>query len=279
MMIFSATIFLMYSASAMALSAITLRRLKNFEELLREDRFLLACRVGILFLTVGTLCDNMRTFVGTFEGFDHFNGANEVVSWFCIANHQVLAAFTIYTPFYFMYRVVTGENTKKCLSLTALIGAIFLFLWSGFKFFYLMPNPLKEKVACEAIDSLIVTLTATKKMANSLVCVFAYQFSMIGCGMVMLYKRGCSCGWELTFLLANFFCLPGQALVTSLGPYYECYGSNFWEQVTFASAVCADLLLNSEETRTSSASGLDENLLRKGGEYVQMSDRELSEDA
>ena len=266
----------------MALSAITVRRLKNFEVLLREDRHLLACRVGILFLTVGTLFDNMRTFVGTFEGFDHFNFANEVVSWFCIANHQVLAAFTICTPLYFMSRVVTGEKTKMCLSLTAYIVAVLLFVWSGIKFFSLMPNPLKEKVACEAIDSPIVTLTATKKMSNSLICVFAYQFAMIGAGIVMLYKRGCSCGsggWEFLFTFANLLCLPGQALVTSLGPYYECYGSNFWEQVTFASAVYADLLLNSEETRAASVSGLQEKLMHEGDEYVQMSDRELSEDA
>ena len=278
-MLLSATLFLLYSASAMALSAITVRRLKNFEVLLREDRHLLACRVGILFLTVGTLFDNMRTFVGTFEGFDHFNLANEVVSWFCIANHQVLAAFTIYTPLYFVYRVVTGDKTKMCVSLTALFLAVFLFVWSALKFFALMPNPLKEKVACEAIDSPIVTLTATKKMSNSLVCVFAYQFAMIGSGVVMLCKRGCSCGWEMLFLLANLLCLPGQALVTSLGPYYECYGSNFWEQVTFASAVCADLLLNSEEIRTESVSGVHNKLLYEGDEYVQMSDREISEDA
>jgi len=116
------------------------------------------------------------------------------------------------------------------------------------------PNPLVVQTDCGDVDP-ISKLTTSKKVPLSLVSVFAYQFGMIGAGIVMVRNYGCQGDnlWHLIFLAANFLCLPGQMLVKSLGPFYECYGSNFWEQVTFASAVVADMILNT------AGSGLDKS--------------------
>ena len=130
---------------------------------------------------------------------------------------------------------------------------------------------------CAEVDPTF-KLSPTAKVKFSLVSVFAYQFGMVGVGVLMTCKYGCRGDnlWHLIFLVANVLCLPGQGLVQSLGPYYECFGSNFWEQLTFGSAVVADMILNITGT------GLESSAFAKNDQddhqlsYVEM-DKESGE--
>ena len=275
----STLIFLFYAFVAGSLTFITGRRLLKEWSSPDMDVMHIACRIGILFLTGGTLLDNSRTFFGTLDLFPVDNFMNVTVAWFCVLNHQVLAAFTLFTPSYFVHHVTTGERTKYYIKIGTTACAALLFLINGYGFLSKQPNPLLIKSECEEIDGLYMTLSPSKKVPNSLLCVFAYQFAMIGCGIFLIVKRqGCCCcnlstfrSWELAFFIANFACLPGQALLTSLGPYYRCYGSNFWEQVTFASAVYVDYIFSEEMNgKDSDISPLEESLVE--GNYIPLKD-------
>lgn len=276
----SSFIFLLYASVAGALTIATGRKLVIQLRSPDKDLMHIACRIGILLLTAGTLLDNSRTMFGTIESIPVDNFMNKVVAWFCVANHQVLAAFAFFTPSYFVYRLAT-QAQKWWIRFIAVGVVIILFSLGTAGFMSQQPNPLLVKSECTEIDAPYSTLAPTKKVPGSLRCVFAYQFAMVGCGVYLVAKRkGCSCccckcstlwstliSWEFLFLIANFLCLPGQALLYSLGPVYRCYGSNFWEQVTFGSAVYADYVLTSEEYhgKDSNVSPLTESLVT--GDY------------
>jgi hypothetical protein len=275
----STLIFSLYASVAGALTVATGRKLVIQLQSEQKDLMHIACRIGILLLTVGTLLDNARTMFGTIELIPVYNFMNVVVAWFCVANHQVLAAFAFFTPSYFVYRLAT-HTQKWWISRIAVFVVMVLFSLGTVGFMAQQPNPLLVKSECTEINAPYSTLAPTKKVLGSLRCVFAYQFAMVGCGVYLVAKRkGCSCccckcstllstlaSWEFLFLIANFLCLPGQALLRSLGPVYRCYGSNFWEQVTFASAVYADYVLSEENHgKDSDVSPLTESLVT--GDY------------
>ena len=139
--------------------------------------------------------------------------------------------------------VETFDSTYRCWFILC-----FVCCW-GVWVPYEAAEQLYVKTECPDVDP-ILKMKPTRDVPTSLISVFAYQFGMIGAGIIMVYKYGCRHDnlWHLIFLVANFLCLPGQALPRSLGPYYECYGSNFWEQVTFASAIVADIILNTSDS-------------------------------
>ena len=243
--------FFIYACVAGALAAFTGKKMLEAWRLpnVVQDPMHIACRIGILLLTVGTLFDNSRTMFGTFDFIPVNNFLNVAAAWFCIANHQVIAAFTVFTPAYFVYSETKSVRIKYWIRNITAVCVGGLFVNSSLAFMSQQPNPLLIISECTEINAPYSTLTPTKKVPGSLICVFAYQFAMIGCGVYLVVKRqGCKLStlrsWEFIFLIANFLCLPGQALLYSLGPYYKCYGSNFWEQVTFASAVFADYVLS-----------------------------------
>lgn len=271
----SIVIFFLYASVAGALTVATGRKLVMQLQSADKDLMHIACRIGILLLTAGTLLDNSRTMFGTLKSIPVYNFMNVVVAWFCVVNHQVLAAFAFFIPSYFVYRLATPAQ-KLWIRRIAVVVVIILFCLGTAGFMSQQPNPLLVKSECTEINAPYSTLAPTKKVPGSLRCVFAYQFAMVGCGVYLVAKRkGCSCccckcstlwstltSWEFLFLIANLLCLPGQALLYSLGPVYRCYGSNFWEQVTFCSAVYADYVLSEENhVRDSDVSPLTESLV------------------
>ena len=78
---------------------------------------------------------------------------------------------------------------------------------------------------------------------TSLIAVFAFSLGQIVAGVVLCRRHGWR-GWWLMFLVGNVACVVGQGLLPALGKGYECFASNFWEQVAFVLAVVADGVLN-----------------------------------
>ena len=161
------------------------------------------------------------------------------------------------------------------MTFAALVITLGLFIFQTTKFLSVLPNPLRIKEPeerCQLDQS--ITLEASRKWGGSLNAVFAYQFGMLFYGIYLVIqgvrKDGCctrSClDWRLLFLVINFLCVPGQALVKSLGPFYNCYGSNFWEQMTFASAVFVDGLFS--QTKREKSVQLQDPLLTKEDSYL-----------
>jgi hypothetical protein len=272
-------VFCFYSLVAFGLTCVVVARMVKHEGPRQPLQVL--CRIGILFLTIGTVLDNARTAAGTLldDGPGAFIWLNVGVSWFCIANHQVLASICVLIPAYFAIASVEKNGGKKtvtrCMTFAALVITLGLFIFQTTKFLSVLPNPLRIKEPeerCQLDQS--ITLEASRKWGGSLNAVFAYQFGMLFYGIYLVIqgvrKDGCctrSClDWRLLFLVINFLCVPGQALVKSLGPFYNCYGSNFWEQMTFASAVFVDGLFS--QTKREKSVQLQDPLLTKEDSYL-----------
>ena len=268
----TSVIYTLYTIIAVIFSVIILKRLDNLKQQWDNDAMAVLCRLGILVMTIGTTLDNARAVFGNlYQSVDQTDTTlNFIVSWYCVINHQWLTAFCVFTPFCFIQKLVTTDRWKRLVPRIAVGFFVILFVFAGFNYLKAQPNPMYVKTECTEVDRTF-KLSVPKGSVNfSLVSVFAYQFLMVGAGIVMIYKYGCQgdSQWHLIFLIANFLCLPGQALQQALGPYYECYASNFWEQLTFGSAVFADMVLNT------TSSGLESSSYSKSEErqlsYVQM---------
>ena len=230
-----AVAFFSYAACALVLSLIIINRLiKGLPPIISstEKRLLVASRVGIMTLTLGTTLNNFQYFAGSFPGYNVENDVNVGVTWFCAFNHQVLSAIAILVPFQFMVVSVQDEKKKRWLVHAAVALCFVASLVGLAGFIRAQPNSLDKDQNCNEISEPVNYLKLSNESKTGLVCVFAYSFAMIACGVVMVWKRGCGSRWAL-FLVLNVVCLAGQALVNSLGSGYKCYGSNFWEQVTF----------------------------------------------
>jgi hypothetical protein len=275
----TALIYTVYTIIAIVFSVIVMKRMNHLAQQWDNDAMAVLCRFGILLLTVGTVFDNARAAFGNILPFDQTdNTINTVVSFFCAMNHQWLASFCVFIPFCFVQKLVTTDRWKKRIPRIAVCSFIALFLFAGFNYLSKVPNPMYVKTECAEVDPTF-KLGPSKKVKFSLFCVFAYQFGMVGVGVLMTYKYGCwpeGSRWHLIFLVANFLCLPGQALVRSLGPYYECFGSNFWEQLTFGSAIVADMILNITGTGFESSAFAKDDQDDRQSSYVEM-DKEAGE--
>lgn len=262
-------IFTLYTIIAAIFTAIVLTRLKNLQHQWSEDAMAVLCRIGILFLTFGTVLDNGRTVFGNIyqKDSDTYTWINTAVSWFCVLNHQWFASLCIMIPCSFIQKLVQTDRWKRLTPRIAVGLFVLLFIVGGAGVIMKMPNPLIVQTDCGDVDP-VSKLAPSKKVPTSLLSVFAYQIGMVFAGFIMIIKYGCRGDnlWHVIFLVANFLCLLGQPLVKSLGPYYECYGSNFWEQLTFGSAIFADMVLNT------TGSGLDQLPLSEddGMDYKQV---------
>ena len=97
------------------------------------------------------------------------------------------------------------------------------------------PFVLVTEYKCVEIGALAV-LSMETSSPISLINVLAYTFFVIAAGVYICYIKGISDKSSLCwviFLVANILCLVGQVLQSNLGPTYHCYGSNFWEQITW----------------------------------------------
>ena len=238
-----ATAFLFYAVWAVNLSFAVARRLWNG----KNSRFVICSRVGILILTVGTALDNVRHFWGSFPtGLDASSTLNQVVSWLCIVTHRILSAWSIFIPFQFCATFSNSSRVRirlfwgaTILVAVGLVVGTIGFLVSG-------PFVLVTEYKCVEIGALAV-LSMETSSPISLINVLAYTFFVIAAGFYICYIKGISDKSSLCwviFLVANILCLVGQVLQSNLGPTYHCYGSNFWEQITFASVVMVDMILN-----------------------------------
>jgi len=274
---------------------------------------LIACRIGILTLTIGTTADNFRKFFGAFSAYSADSPPNRAVSWYCIFDHEVLCSLTIVIPLQFIYSyydrgynsnqtlpsaahtqevgAATGEsageqrnerqkdeereleekNRKWWLwflprvSVTA-VAVLFIIGLAGFVAASARGNTLALQCNCNGGSSSsfhqpVHIMQSTQESPTGLVSVFAYTFAMVGCGI--FYACKCRCKYDhqarrtsssevenaassasytlwKAFFVTNTLCLLGQALLPALGSVYGCYGSNFWEQVAFVTAVLAD---------------------------------------
>lgn len=258
----SATIFFLYGLCALVLTGIVIRRMLERMKVEGDstiaDKLLQVSRVGILVLTIGTMLDNFRTFAGSFPNLNPENDFDIGVSWICTVTHEMLASVSIVIPLQFVYTKLETQLYKDRAPYVAVVLVGILFVIGLVGFVIVLPNPLIVNVGCSKIDQTIYTLLPKSNSPTGLVSVIAYTFGMIFAGIFLVCREGCKSWWTL-FLVANVLCQFGQALLTALGPGYECYGSNFWEQVTFITAVVADGELNKSSAGEKRASAVSKS--------------------
>ena len=243
----SAVMFFFYGFSAFMLTLIMLQRMYKNP---KSSSFLLVLsRIGVIILTFGTTCDNFRIFAGCFTNFNVYNSANKAVTWFCTLGHEILAAVAIATPCQFMQKAIENEKSKMYMEYIAYLAPI-LFGIIGISGLALsLPAELVEKTTCSDIGQPIKMLHPESDSSTALISVFAWTFAMITSGWFLCKKYKWKRIWAVFFVI-NICCLFGQGLLPALGPVYKCYGSNFWEQVAFATAVWADYELNVKELQS-----------------------------
>lgn len=238
-----ATAFLLYMLVAVKLTINIVLRLCKGKN---HSRFVICSRVGILVLTVGTALDNARHFWGSFPELDPSFTLNQIVTWLCIFTHRVLSAWSIFVPFQLCAAVSNSSRVRKGLFWAATILVAVGLLVGTIDFLASGSFVLETEYTCSEIGALAL-LTWKTSSEISLLNVLAYTIFTVAAGIYICYTkeiRDRASIWWVVFLVANILCLVGQSLQSNLGPTYHCYGPNFWEQITFATVVVSDRILN-----------------------------------
>jgi hypothetical protein len=266
-------VYILYTLSAACLTylnvSVTIRR-KQY----KNNLLLLLSRIGTGILTVGTMFDNLRTFLVSFpsamypkavvraanltaanlewDDLNHSGADFQVgVFWFCEASHIFLAAISCFTIAQFAVVLKTNDAPKseKFVQKIFYASSVIVLVLFSFQLFAFITGPASSGLTLEELRDGILTVTASKKAPMmGLLAVFAYSFGMMALGCVASCKesadRRCK---NIAFTFAVFLGLVLNGASGGAHGFLSVVG-NFGEQLMFASVLAFDFSHNNDDS-------------------------------